>query len=185
MSRVLAKRALVSHPDFAHASIDIGAKVTLVGSDVLKLEYVVVGHIADLSVPSLTVPGRGDELWKHTCFEAFVALGERRGYVEYNFSPSRQSAVYRFVGYREGMAEALDLALPDIYVEADGCHLSLTARLDIAPLFVAGRTFLGLSAVIEELNGQKSYWALTHPPGKPDFHHPDCFALQLPAPKPL
>src|SRR3546814_3736372 len=32
---------------------------------------------------------------------------------------------------------------------------------------------LALSAVIEELDGTKSYWALAHPPGKPDFHHPD------------
>ena len=35
---------------------------------------------------------------------------------------------------------------------------------------------LGLSAVIEEANGRKSYWALAHPPGKADFHHADCFA---------
>jgi hypothetical protein len=35
--------------------------------------------------------------------------------------------------------------------------------------------------VIEETNGRKSYWALAHPPGKPDFHHSDCFALGLPA----
>jgi hypothetical protein len=41
---------------------------------------------------------------------------------------------------------------------------------------------VGLSAVIEETNGRKSYWALCHPPGKPDFHHPDCFALELPPP---
>ena len=41
---------------------------------------------------------------------------------------------------------------------------------------------LALSAVIEELDGTKSYWALAHPPGKPDFHHPDCFALTLGAP---
>jgi hypothetical protein len=40
---------------------------------------------------------------------------------------------------------------------------------------------LGLSAVIEEMNGRLSYWALAHPPGKPDFHHADCFALELPA----
>ena len=40
---------------------------------------------------------------------------------------------------------------------------------------------LALSAVIEELDGTKSYWALAHPPGKPDFHHPDCFALTLEA----
>jgi hypothetical protein len=35
--------------------------------------------------------------------------------------------------------------------------------------------------VIEETNGRLSYWALAHPPGKPDFHHSDCFALELPA----
>ena len=38
---------------------------------------------------------------------------------------------------------------------------------------------LGLSAVLEEVDGTKSYWALTHPGDKPDFHHPDCFAAKL------
>ncbi len=41
---------------------------------------------------------------------------------------------------------------------------------------------LNLTAVIEETDGTKSYWALAHPSGKPDFHHRDCFALQLEAP---
>ena len=27
--------------------------------------------------------------------------------------------------------------------------------------------------------GGISYWALAHPPGKPDFHHADGFALEL------
>jgi hypothetical protein len=38
---------------------------------------------------------------------------------------------------------------------------------------------LGLSAIIEEASGRRSYWALAHPPGKPDFHHPDSFALRV------
>jgi hypothetical protein len=38
---------------------------------------------------------------------------------------------------------------------------------------------LALSAVIEEDGGMLSYWALKHPPGKPDFHHPDAFALEI------
>jgi hypothetical protein len=38
---------------------------------------------------------------------------------------------------------------------------------------------LGLSALIEDASGRKSYWALAHPPGKPDFHHADCFAYEL------
>jgi hypothetical protein len=33
--------------------------------------------------------------------------------------------------------------------------------------------------VIEETNGNKSYWALAHPAGKPDFHHADGFAYEL------
>ena len=37
-------------------------------------------------------------------------------------------------------------------------------------------------AVIEAVDGSVSYWALAHPAGKPDFHHPDGFALQLPPP---
>jgi len=43
-----------------------------------------------------------------------------------------------------------------------------------------GAMRLALSAVIEEERGRLSYWALRHPPGKPDFHHPDAFALALP-----
>ena len=33
---------------------------------------------------------------------------------------------------------------------------------------------------IEDIDGGISYWALAHPAGKPDFHHPDSFALILP-----
>jgi hypothetical protein len=40
---------------------------------------------------------------------------------------------------------------------------------------------LGLSAVLEEKDGTKSYWALVHPNAdKPDFHDPGCFAAHLP-----
>jgi hypothetical protein len=39
---------------------------------------------------------------------------------------------------------------------------------------------LGLSAVLEEKDGTKSYWALAHPADeKPDFHAPDCFVARL------
>jgi hypothetical protein len=39
---------------------------------------------------------------------------------------------------------------------------------------------LGLSAVLEETDGTKSYWALAHGQGdKPDFHDPACFAERL------
>ncbi len=51
----------------------------------------------------------------------------------------------------------------------------------ILPFHLPASVRLGLSAVIEQTDGTKSYWALAHPPGKPDFHHRDCFAHQLSA----
>jgi hypothetical protein len=38
---------------------------------------------------------------------------------------------------------------------------------------------LGLSAVLEEKDGAKSYWALAHRGDKPDFHDAGCFTARL------
>ena len=43
----------------------------------------------------------------------------------------------------------------------------------------AGAWQLGLSAVLEEKDGTKSYWALAHSADKPDFHAPGCFIARL------
>lgn len=59
---------------------------------------------------------------------------------------------------------------------------TLNGHLEDATLDSGRRWILGMSAVIEEVDGTKSFWALAHPPGKPDFHHPDCFTLKVPAP---
>ena len=58
---------------------------------------------------------------------------------------------------------------------------SLTAVLIVRRGFKFQTWFaIGLSAVLEQQDGTKSYWALAHPPGAPDFHHPDCFVARLP-----
>jgi hypothetical protein len=38
---------------------------------------------------------------------------------------------------------------------------------------------LALSVVVEETDGRLSYWAITHPAERPDFHHRDGFVLPL------
>lgn len=180
MSRVLAKRVLIPHPGHAHPPLDIGVKVTLLGTDVLKLEYVVVGSVDDLLIPERVEPERRDGLWQRMCFEAFMRLEDGSSYVEYNFAPSSEWAIYQFDRYREGMVEA-PLPEPDIFVERNKRRFCQTVIVDAAALLSRGWKALALSAVIETVHGAKSYWALRHPPGKPDFHHPDCFALELPA----
>ncbi len=59
---------------------------------------------------------------------------------------------------------------------------ALTACLDDAAFGWGGRTLAAITAVIEEADGTKSYWALAHPAEKPDFHHPDGFVLELAVP---
>jgi hypothetical protein len=57
--------------------------------------------------------------------------------------------------------------------------LELDAQIDRGLLPQGRRLRLVLSAVLEDTDGVLSYWALQHPPGRPDFHHPDAFAVQL------
>ena len=74
-------------------------------------------------------------------------------------------------------------APPTVLVEVG--ELSIRVRIDDEfPTARYDTVKIALSAVIEETDGTKSYWALRHPPGAPDFHHPDCFALTLEAPDP-
>jgi hypothetical protein len=130
-----------------------------------------------LRLPPVVAAARADELWRHTCFEAFVRTSADPGYYEFNFSPSTQWAAYQFSGYRSGMRVATEIAAPRIEARSSAATYTLQVALEFDEL--SSPLLLGLSAVLEETNGRKSYWALAHPPGKPDFHHADCFALEL------
>ena len=143
----------------------------------LDLRYRARGRIGEVLLPAPAAPVRRDELWKHTCFELFVAMGEG-GYVEFNLSPSTEWAAYRFAGYRDGAGQP-PVGAPVIATRTTGdvFELSASIELDDALGFHAR---MGLSAVIEDIHGGKTYWALAHAPGKPDFHHADAFASELP-----
>lgn len=141
----------------------------------LRVDYALSGKMDALCLPSTDEPTRRDGLWQSTCFELF-AKGMVSAYREYNFSPSSAWAAYAFERYREGMRD-LEMDAPLIVSRREAEHFTLTVELDIGMDVAA----IGLSAVIEEMDGAKSYWALVHPPGKPDFHHADCFAVLLDA----
>lgn len=129
-----------------------------------------------LYLPEMTTSTRADELWRTTCFEMFWKPIGGTAYYEFNLSPSLQWAAYAFDGYRDGMMD-LPLAIdPVIARMADG----IEADVDLSTV-PPGPAHIALTAVIEEIDGTKSYWSLAHPPGGPDFHHPDCFALKVPA----
>jgi hypothetical protein len=136
-----------------------------------------VGAPADRFVIPQGEPGRADELWKTTCFEAFLREAGKKRYREWNFAPSGQWAAYDFSSERKGMKNAEVASEPYVRMEDNLTWWALGATIAIE----AGKHWeMGLSAVLEEKDGTKSYWALAHRSDKPDFHSPDCFVAKLP-----
>jgi hypothetical protein len=164
---------LVCHPSTpceAVAQIDAAVVRTPGG---LNVVYRIQGNLELLKIPSPRAPATGERLWQHTCCELFVAPRGASAYHEFNFSPSGEWASYAFQRYRDGGPfYAPD---PRIALQRGSRLLELAASAPAAE----GALLLGLTAVIEETNGRLSYWALKHPAGKPDFHHPEAFALEL------
>ena len=171
--------SLVCHPQTRYETIErIDVVVDVAPRDTLALAFVLECDLSRLQIPELRSSRRAGGLWRHTCFEAFVMAGEGPGYREFNFSPSGEWAVYDFRGYRDGGELEIDL-VPEVVVHRTLNRLELNARID-ADFLPQGRLLrLGLAAVVEDIDGVLSYWALRHPPGKPDFHHADSFAMQL------
>ena len=143
----------------------------------LRLRYRAEGALAGLLIPQPASQSRTDGLWQHTCFEAFLRVGGDDGYSEYNLAPSTEWAAYAFTSYRNEMRIIADASL-SIDVTRSDAVLELVAEIHDLPPDAPWQ--LALSAVMEETSGRRSYWALAHPKGKPDFHHSDCFALELP-----
>jgi hypothetical protein len=173
-----APLTLACHPQTPSQSIreiDVVVEEAIGG---LMLTFCLVGDLTSLSIPETRPPQSADDLWRYTCFEAFVMAGEGPEYREFNFSPSGEWAAYAFRYYRD--AEELENKLaPGIVVRRTMDRLELDAEISRNFLPQGGPLRLGLSAVVEDTDGVLSYWALRHPPGKPDFHHIDAFALQL------
>lgn len=174
---------LTCHPETPSQAVrGIHVRVNKMQDGALALTFTLEGDLARLRIPPLQSPRRADRLWQHTCCEAFVAVQDTPAYYEFNFAPSSEWAAYAFRGYRDGASLAEEGLAPEITVRstADRLELDAVIRLDRLPLILSSaRLRLALAAVVEKTDGRLSYWALKHAPGKPDFHHPDAFALEL------
>jgi hypothetical protein len=175
---------LVPHPETppAHPGLKIWANVDHAGAlGVVASTNIWFGIGAPATgfvIPAAAEePHRAENLWQTTCFEAFLRVPGEEAYREWNFAPSGNWASYDFTAHREGRADA-DVADPYIRMEDNLTWWAVGATIAVDS-DVPWQ--LGLSVILEEKDGTKSYWALAHPPGdKADFHSPDCFVAKLP-----
>jgi len=163
----------------------VKAGINMTSGGALRLQYLLEGEPDQLAIPAMETPVHTDDLWRHTCFEAFVTADSSPEYYEFNFSPSSQWAAYSFARYREEM-ELLECgASMPIEVHRSKERLELEVPIPgvaLRRISTGGAIRMALAAVIEEIDGRLSYWALAHPSSSPDFHHPDSFTLHLQRP---
>lgn len=174
---------LIPHPALPATALDgIAGQIERTPS-ALMLRFSLMGNLTRIRIPPRRPPGFADNLWRHTCCEAFLRREGHAPYHEFNFAPSGEWATYAFARTRERLPlDPTTTAALDPHVTV--CHsehqldLDAIIRLDRLALD-DGKVSLGLAAVVEDISGNLSYWALRHPLDKPDFHHPDAFALTL------
>ncbi|WP_157385826.1 DOMON-like domain-containing protein [Methylosarcina fibrata] len=175
---------LLCHPGAGCASVrSLQAELEFRPDGGVHLCYTLTADLSRILIPEPRQPRTADGLWRHTCFEAFIAAEDGSRYHEFNFSPSGQWAAYAFDNYRVPRPWAARQP-PDIRIQRTDVRLKLWADIAAADLPPNERRQpyrLGLTAVIETVDNPLSYWALRHSGPRPDFHRREGFTLSFAA----
>ncbi len=137
----------------------------------LQLQYTIKNAV-DVLLPARALAEFTDDLWKHTCCEIFIRPEGGEEYIEFNFSPSSQWAVYGFSGYRSGM-HPLNNYKPVISTQI--YENDIVMEVAIEGDFPTCPWNINVATILENKDGKKAYFALTHLEGAPNFHAQECF----------
>ena len=147
----------------------------------LAIRYDLRGDLAKLMIPApADMPARRHGLWEETCFEFFLGVKDSPRYWEFNLSPAGHWNVYRFAGYRQGMAEETALTSLAVSLRHGSDSLQVALELDVEKIVEADQPLMvGIAAVIKLAGNGLTYWALIHPGPAADFHRRDSFLVEL------
>ena len=129
-------------------------------------EKIVIGDALELE--------RKAELWKHTCFEAFLHAEHHENYYEINLTPDGGWNAYEFQKYRtpQPPQESQNLVLLSFHLEENLVEAQFHLK-DQHHVW-----WCSLTAVIELVDGKKHYFAVEHKGDRPDFHLKESFKLR-------
>jgi hypothetical protein len=147
----------------------------------LYVEYDIYGLVSHLVIPPYVSGSEGrrcGDLWNQTCLELFVKEADRQveSYLECNFSPSGDWNIYSLDSYRTDMVQAEVKSEPLIIARQTAEIFSLSVGIDLDDLIpVSEMIDVGVSCIVQDLDGTFGYYALSHPRNEPDFHDPRSF----------
>ncbi len=149
--------------------------------DRLTIQYQLVGDLSQILIPPpQKLPTRQYDLWEHTCCEFFLRLKNTTKYWEFNLSPARHWNVFKFENYRQNIAEETIIKSLPFEIFQTSQLLEINLNLDLSPIINPEQDLdMAIATVVEDREGELSYWALTHPETKADFHHQNSFILNL------
>ena len=174
---------LISHPSTTFGGrYRICAAVSVSPAFEINVAYELEDGSNEVMWPRPSIMGFHDELWRTTCFELFLVLPESQSYIEFNFLPSTQWSAYKFESYRGEKTPIHDVEFSKFSASGHEARRRFNAEFSV-PNGTLGNEQAGyragLAAVIEERCSNLSYWALTHPTARPDFHHEQGFTKNI------
>lgn len=129
--------------------------------------------------PGGTTAEREIGLWNHTCFEIFVGSSLRADYLEFNFASNHHWNAFYF----EAPGDALVEYTPIHQIQINTIDATLGVGIPLMPFpsefWHEGQMKVGISSVLELVDGTLQYWALSHPETKPNFHNRHSWPIHL------
>jgi hypothetical protein len=143
----------------------------------LSISYEITGDLSKLLIPPpVDIPVRQLALWEATCLEFFLAPVVQPNYWEFNLAPSGNWQVFKLDSYRQGLRDEEVLESLPFAVEVDDLALKLKVSIDLTKIISAQIPLeISVTAVIQDIDGDFSYWAIDHAGTSADFHLRDSF----------
>ena len=154
-----------------NGALKVDGSVSIDGHKV-SCVYNVVGDPKKFVIPEIIPnPQFTNDLWKNTCFELFVSQEGTERYIEWNFSLNGNWAQYAFCKYRTPIE--ISPAPPRIDSNHSENQITLIAEVDIPRTFFpdSANFLVGISTVLENIEGELGYYAIHHNHNHPDFHN--------------
>jgi hypothetical protein len=166
-------------PEILVSGVEIAAGARISGGR-LELLYQMgfpAGSLAERELlPFRTLsPRRKEQLWKQTCFEAFLGIQNSDAYCEFNGSLSGEWDFYFFDSYRNGMQPVPLVPSEAPLIRSRGFSEG-SLRIGWSIPLPAARPVdrIGITMVLNA-GPHTAYWALNHAGEKPDFHLRESF----------
>jgi hypothetical protein len=160
---------------FVACSIKVQSEVRVDSNGILNVSYLISdpNHEALWPKPEI-LPHFEEGLWEQSCCELFLGVKDDPRYLEFNFAPNLNWAVFAFNGPRLRVG-TYKLAPPIGHFFSKPCELQVKINLLECELLgwalLSGKRLeINICAILATQSNQKHYFAIKNDT-KPDFHN--------------